>query len=95
MDGEDNVLSYENERKATKMSNETPKEVDFMSELMLGQFSLTCNISHKGKISTAKIYDKSDPDGADAAKREFKNLKSLRHQRMVRKYLCIHLFIYL
>eukprot|EP00094_Tigriopus_californicus_P003329 TCALIF_03202-PA protein Name:"Similar to unc-89 Muscle M-line assembly protein unc-89 (Caenorhabditis elegans)" AED:0.27 eAED:0.27 QI:0/0.83/0.76/0.92/0.91/0.88/25/216/2842 len=83
LDCEDNILSYENEKKASKMSNETPKEVDFMSELMLGQFSLTCNISHKGKISTAKIYDKSDPDGADAAKREFKNLKSLRHQRMV------------
>eukprot|EP00095_Tigriopus_kingsejongensis_P002259 maker-scaffold633_size121756-snap-gene-0.25 protein:Tk02259 transcript:maker-scaffold633_size121756-snap-gene-0.25-mRNA-1 annotation:"muscle m-line assembly protein unc-89-like isoform x2" len=82
LDGEENILSYECEKKATKMATGAPKDVDFMSELMLGQFSLTCNISHNGKISTAKIYDKSDADAADAAKREFKNLKALKHERM-------------
>ena len=35
------------------------------------------------RVCTAKVFDKSDPEGDDAAKRELKNLKSLRHERMV------------
>merc|ERR1711879_343103 len=39
--------------------------------------------NHEGKISTVKVFDKSDVEGDDAAKREFKNLKTLRHEKMV------------
>ena len=39
--------------------------------------------AHVLRVCTAKVFDKSDPEGDDAAKRELKNLKSLRHERMV------------
>ena len=83
MDAEETTLTYEVETKPLKIKSESPKEVDFMSELLKGRFSMTCNINHGGRVSTAKIFDKSDPEGEDAAKREFKNLKTLRHERMV------------
>jgi len=82
-DAEECALTYEVERKPLKAKTEAPKEVDFMSELSRGRFSLTCNINHGGRVCTAKVFDKSDPEGDDAAKRELKNLKSLRHERMV------------
>ena len=56
---------------------------ELFTSLFSNRFSLTCNINHGGKICTAKIVDKSDPEGEDAAKREFKNLKALRHEKMV------------
>jgi hypothetical protein len=77
------VLTYEVEQKPLKAKTDAPKDVDFMSELMRGRFSLTCNINHGGRVCTAKIFDKSDPEGDEASKREFKNLKSLRHERIV------------
>ena len=40
-------------------------------------------ITYVFRVCTAKVFDKSDPEGDDAAKRELKNLKSLRHERMV------------
>jgi len=83
LDAEECALTYEVERKPLKAKTEAPKEVDFMSELSRGRFSLTCNINHGGRVCTAKVFDKSDPEGDDAAKRELKNLKSLRHERMV------------
>ena len=76
-------LSYECETKPLKMKSEHPGEVDFMSELSKGRFSVTANVNKAGSIYTAKVFDKSDPDGDEAAKREFKNLKTLRHQKMV------------
>ncbi len=54
-----------------------------MSELGRGRFHLTANVNHGGRVRTAKVFDKSDPEGADAAKREFKNLKALKHERLV------------
>ncbi len=83
LDAEEVAISYDCEKKPLKTKSEAPKDVDFMSELMKGRFSLTANINHNGRICTAKIYDKSDEEGADAAKREFKNLKALRHERMI------------
>lgn len=83
LDGEEATLNYDCERKPLKMKNEVPKEIDFMSELARGRFAMTANINHNGHICAAKIFDKSDPDGDEAAKREFKNLKSLKHQRLV------------
>ena len=76
-------MSYDIEKKPIKPITSAPQDIDFMSELSLGRFSLMCNVNHNGKISTAKIYDKSDPEGEDAAKRDLKNLKSIRHQRIV------------
>lgn len=54
-----------------------------MSELGRGRFSVTANVNHGGRVCTAKVFDKSDPEGEDAARREFKNLKSIRHERLV------------
>ena len=45
--------------------------------------NITLIFAHVLRVCTAKVFDKSDPEGDDAAKRELKNLKSLRHERMV------------
>merc|ERR1711902_238246 len=58
-------------------------EVDYLCDLFKGRFNVTANVNHGGKISTVKVFDKSDPEGDEAAKREFTNLKTLRHEKMV------------
>ena len=84
MDVDEPVLSYECEKKPLKVHNESPGSVDFISELSKGRFSCTANVSHAGsKASTCKIFDKSTPEGEEASKREMKNLKTLRHERLV------------
>jgi hypothetical protein len=65
------------------LKTENPGEVDFLCELTKGRFSVTANVNHGGKLCTAKIFDKSTAEGDDAAKREFKNLKTLRHDKIV------------
>ena len=57
--------------------------MDYVSELTKGRFSVTANVNHKSKFATCKLFDKSDPEGEDSAKREFKNLKTLKHEKMV------------
>ncbi len=54
-----------------------------MSELTRGRFAMTANANHGGKVCTVKVFDKSEEEGADAAKREFKNLRGLKHERLV------------
>ena len=76
-------LSYECEKKPLKLNAETPGEVDFLCDLFKGRFSVTANVNHGGKIASVKIFDKSDSEGDEAAKREFKNLKTLKHEKMV------------
>merc|ERR1719310_2691920 len=51
-----------------KLKSESPGSLDFMSELAKGRFSVTANVNKEGKV---------------AAMREFKNLKTLRHEKMV------------
>merc|ERR1712001_423448 len=64
--------------------NESPGSVEFVSELSKGRFSVTANVSHAGgKATTCKVFDKSTPEGEEASKREMKNLKTLRHERLV------------
>ena len=84
MDAEEVPLSYECEKKPLKINSGTPGEVDYLCDLFKGRFNVTANVNHEGKISTVKVFDKSDVEGDDAAKREFKNLKTLRHEKMVR-----------
>lgn len=76
-------LSYECEKKPLKLNAENPGEVDFLCDLFKGRFSVTANVNHGGKIASVKIFDKSDSEGDEAAKREFKNLKTLKHEKMV------------
>merc|ERR1719326_2502293 len=70
-DIEDNSgpLSYECEKKPMKSRSENPGSLDFMSE--------------EGKVYSVKLFDKASTEGGDAAMREFKNLKTLRHEKMV------------
>merc|ERR1712117_625716 len=77
------VLDYEVEKKPLKVGAFAPSEVDYVSELTKGRFSVTANVNHKSKFATCKLFDKSDPEGEDSAKREFKNLKTLKHEKMV------------
>merc|ERR1712109_80528 len=37
----------------------------------------------EGKVYSVKLFDKASTEGGDAAMREFKNLKTLRHEKMV------------
>jgi serine/threonine protein kinase len=83
LDAEEMPLSYECEKKPLKLNAETPGEVDFLCDLFKGRFSVTANVNHGGKIASVKIFDKSDSEGDEAAKREFKNLKTLKHEKMV------------
>merc|ERR1712130_685363 len=84
-DIEDNsgALSYECEKKPLKSRNENPVSLDFMSELAKGRFSVTANVNKEGSVYSVKLFDKASSEGADAAMREFKNLKTLKHEKMV------------
>merc|ERR1712034_181338 len=66
-----------------KSRNENPGSLDFMSELAKGRFSVTANVNKEGSVYSAKLFDKANSEGADAAMREFKNLKTLKHEKMV------------
>ena len=77
-------MDYECEKKPMKVGAFAPSDVNYVSELTKGRFSVTSNISHAGKMCTCKVFDKADAEGEEAAKREFKNLKTLRHEKMVR-----------
>ena len=87
LDAEEVPLSYECEKKPLKMNANGPGEVDYLCDLFKGRFNVTANVNHGGKISTVKVFDKADAEGDEASKREFKNLKTLRHEKMVRKYI--------
>merc|ERR1712033_33855 len=54
-----------------------------MSELAKGRFSVTANVNKDGKVYSVKAFDKASTEGNEAAMREFKNLKTLRHEKMV------------
>merc|ERR1711971_856620 len=84
-DIEDNsvTLNYECEKKPMKSKNENPGSLDFMGELAKGRFSVTANVNKEGKVYSVKLFDKANSEGNDAAMREFKNLKTLRHEKMV------------
>merc|ERR1712055_815304 len=60
-----------------------PGSLDFMSELAKGRFSVTANVNKDGKVYSVKAFDKASTEGNEAAMREFKNLKTLRHEKMV------------
>jgi len=77
------VLSYECEKKPLKIKTEGPGSLDFMSELAKGRFSVTANVNKDGKVYSVKAFDKSAVEGNESAMREFKNLKTLRHEKMV------------
>merc|ERR1719281_1902878 len=77
------TLSYECEKKPMKLKSESPGSLDFMSELAKGRFSVTANVNKDGKMYSVKLFDKASTEGSDAATREFKNLKTLRHEKMV------------
>merc|ERR1712038_1720099 len=66
-----------------KSRSENPGSLDFMSELGKGRFSVTANVNKEGKVYSVKLFDKASTEGGDAAMREFKNLKTLRHEKMV------------
>ena len=71
-----------------------------ISKYFQGRFAVTANVNHGGKICSVKMFDKADSEGDEASKREFKNLKTLRHEKMVRyKTLQVvtplHLFFFL
>merc|ERR1712172_447273 len=44
---------------------------------------VTANVNKEGKVYSVKLFDKANSEGNDAAMREFKNLKTLRHEKMV------------
>merc|ERR1712201_44517 len=77
------ALSYECEKKPMKSRNENPGSLDFMSELAKGRFAVTANVNKEGKMYSVKLFDKASTEGSDAATREFKNLKTLKHEKMV------------
>merc|ERR1712027_285369 len=77
------TLSYECEKKPMKLKSESPGSLDFMSELAKGRFSVTANVNKDGKVYSVKAFDKASTEGNEAAMREFKNLKTLRHEKMV------------
>ncbi|XP_040572571.1 protein Obscurin [Lepeophtheirus salmonis] len=75
--------TYDCETKPLKIKSENPKDLEYISELSKGRFSVTSNVSSVGKLFSVKVFDKSDEEGEDAAKREFKNLRTLRHEKLV------------
>jgi serine/threonine protein kinase len=77
------ALNYDCEKAAMKIKKESPGSLDYMSDLGKGRFSITANVNKEGKVFTVKAFDKVNPEGNEAAMREFKNLKTLRHERMV------------
>merc|ERR1719211_953302 len=76
-------LSYECEKKPLKSRAENPGSLDFMNELAKGRFSVTANVNKEGKVYSVKCFDKAASEGNESAMREFKNLKTLRHEKMV------------
>merc|ERR1711933_277232 len=54
-----------------------------MSELAKGRFSVTANVNKEGKVYSVKLFDKASTEGNEAAQREFKNLKTLKHEKIV------------
>merc|ERR1719326_1243036 len=76
-------LSYECEKKPLKSRSENPGSLDFMNELAKGRFSVTANVNKEGKVYSVKCFDKAASEGNESAMREFKNLKTLRHEKMV------------
>jgi len=77
------ALNYDCERKPMKLRTENPGSVDFMNEINKGRFSVTANVNKDGKVFSVKAFDKSNAEGNEAAQREFKNLKTLRHEKIV------------
>ena len=79
-------MDYSCEKQPLKVHNESPGSVEFVSELCKGRYSVTANVCHAGgKATTCKVFDKSTTEGEEASKREMKNLKTLRHERLVSK----------
>jgi len=74
---------YEVEKKPLKVGAFSPGDLDYVSELTRGRYCVTANVNHKSKAATCKLFDKCDAEGDEAAKREFKNLKTLKHEKMV------------
>ena len=66
-----------------------PGEVDFLCDLSKGRFNVTANVNQGGKICSVKIFDKSDVEGDEASKREFKNLKTLKHEKIVSFFIFV------
>jgi len=83
LDAEEVALSYECEKKPLKLNSSSPGEVDFLCDLFKGRFNVTANVNLSGKICSVKMFDKADTEGDEAAKREFKNLKTLKHEKIV------------
>jgi len=77
------ALNYDCEKKPMKLRSENPGSLDFMNEISKGRFSATANVNKDGKMYSVKAFDKSNPEGSEAAQREFKNLKTLRHEKIV------------
>merc|ERR1719464_1824808 len=77
------ALSYECEKKPLKIKSEGLGSLDFMSEIAKGRFAVTANVNKDGKVYSVKAFDKNNSEGNEAAMREFKNLKTLRHEKMV------------
>jgi len=77
------ALSYECEKKPLKIKSEGLGSLDFMSEIAKGRFAVTANVNKDGKVYSVKAFDKNASEGNEAAMREFKNLKTLRHEKMV------------
>merc|ERR1712211_1912 len=77
------ALSYECEKKPMKIKSEGLGSLDFMSEIAKGRFAVTANVNKDGKVYSVKAFDKNASEGNEAAMREFKNLKTLRHEKMV------------
>jgi len=77
------TLNYDCEKKPQKIKSEGLGSLDFMSEIAKGRFSVTANVNREGKVYSVKAFDKSSVEGNESAMREFKNLKTLRHEKMV------------
>merc|ERR1712012_431495 len=82
------ALSYEREKKPMKIKSEGLGSLDFMSEIAKGRFAVTANVNKDGKVYSVKAFDKNASEGNEAAMREFKNLKTLRHEKMVSLIAC-------
>lgn len=83
LETEDVELSYECEKKPLKAIPASPGDLEYVSELSKGRFSVAANVLHRGNKFSCKVIDKSDSEGDEAAKREFKNLKTLKHEKIV------------
>merc|ERR1711915_320519 len=75
--------NYDCEKKPMKLKTENPGSLDFMNEIFKGRFAATANVNKDGKVFSVKAFDKANSEGSEAAQREFKNLKTLRHEKIV------------